>query len=246
MKTLFFLFLSIALHGQVPPPVAKLLKAYPEKLSGYRNNVIVFRDGSTLVYDDGAGREGNALLDRADIQDQFRYVYTKGKADPSKRTDAGRIRNEAFFKKLYGSSRQEVAASLKTIVWCPSFSGQKIQVNKANGVADVVQKLSDELDRHPEYKKYLVNIGGTFNWRYIAGSKRLSMHSFGMTIDLNTKYANYWQWDCKCQDEGAKLVYHNSIPDGLVEIFEKHGFIWGGKWVHYDTMHFEYRPEMVE
>ena len=29
----------------------------------------------------------------------------------------------------------------------------------------------------------------------------------------------------------------------VVSIFEKHGFIWGGKWYHYDTMHFEYRPE---
>jgi len=31
----------------------------------------------------------------------------------------------------------------------------------------------------------------------------------------------------------------------IVEIFERHGFIWGGKWYHYDTMHFEYRPEML-
>jgi hypothetical protein len=28
-------------------------------------------------------------------------------------------------------------------------------------------------------------------------------------------------------------------------VFEKHGFIWGGKWYHYDTMHFEYRPELL-
>ena len=30
-----------------------------------------------------------------------------------------------------------------------------------------------------------------------------------------------------------------------LEIFERHGFIWGGKWYHYDTMHFEYRPELL-
>ena len=30
----------------------------------------------------------------------------------------------------------------------------------------------------------------------------------------------------------------------IVRIFEKHGFIWGGRWYHYDTMHFEYRPEL--
>jgi len=28
-------------------------------------------------------------------------------------------------------------------------------------------------------------------------------------------------------------------------VFERHGFIWGGRWWHYDTMHFEYRPELL-
>jgi hypothetical protein len=30
----------------------------------------------------------------------------------------------------------------------------------------------------------------------------------------------------------AKLVipYKNRLPIEIVEIFEKHGFIWGGKW----------------
>ena len=37
--------------------------------------------------------------------------------------------------------------------------------------------------------------------------------------------------------------YAVSIPKEIVDIFEKHGFIWGGRWSHYDTMHFEYRPE---
>jgi D-alanyl-D-alanine carboxypeptidase-like protein len=33
------------------------------------------------------------------------------------------------------------------------------------------------------------------------------------------------------------------MPRDIVDIFERHGFIWGGKW--YDTMHFEYRPELL-
>jgi hypothetical protein len=41
------------------------------------------------------------------------------------------------------------------------------------------------------------------------------------------------------------LLYRNEIPWEIVEIFERHGFVWGGKWYHYDTMHFEYRPEIV-
>jgi hypothetical protein len=35
------------------------------------------------------------------------------------------------------------------------------------------------------------------------------------------------------------------MPREIVEIFERHGFIWGGKWYHYGTMHFGYRPELI-
>ena len=34
-------------------------------------------------------------------------------------------------------------------------------------------------------------------------------------------------------------------PDSFIEAFERRGFVWGGKWFYYDTMHFEYRPEIL-
>ncbi|MBK7265510.1 MAG: M15 family metallopeptidase [Ignavibacteriales bacterium] len=43
----------------------------------------------------------------------------------------------------------------------------------------------------------------------------------------------------------GSIKFRNSIPVEIVHIFEKHGWIWGGRWYHYDTMHFEYRPEIV-
>ena len=64
-------------------------------------------------------------------------------------------------------------------------------------------------------------------------------------IILINVYSNYWQWDCKCTSEKVDLSHKNKIPQGIIDIFEKHGFIWGGKWYHYDTMHFEYRPELL-
>jgi hypothetical protein len=30
-----------------------------------------------------------------------------------------------------------------------------------------------------------------------------------------------------------------------VKIFLEENFIWGGHWDRYDTMHFEYRPELI-
>jgi hypothetical protein len=41
-------------------------------------------------------------------------------------------------------------------------------------------------------------------------------------IDLNTQMAEYWLWN-------PRSPYRNRIPAEVVDIFEKHGFIWGGK-----------------
>ncbi len=76
----------------------------------------------------------------------------------------------------------------------------------------------------------------------IAGTDRPSVHGDGIAIDINVAWSDYWR---NHQPVGGKYPYKNRIPWEIVEIFEKHGFIWGGKWYHYDTMHFEYRPELL-
>ncbi|WP_310556886.1 M15 family metallopeptidase, partial [Flavobacterium sp.] len=233
---LFFIFFQYGFSQSIPDNVKKLMKHYPQ-IVDFKDDKLIFKDGSTLIYDDNKKKNFQQLIDNPDIEDQFFYNYKLGEIN-----DAGRIRNESFFKKIYGNSKSEVEQNLVEINWCPKLVSQKIKVTNVNGIDKIIKKLSKELDNHPEYKNYLTNIAGTFNWRKIAGTNRLSMHSFGMTIDINTKYSNYWQWDCKCKNEEAKLIYKNKIPQKIVAIFEKYGFIWGGNWTHYDTMHFEYRP----
>lgn len=233
---------------QVPGPVKLLLKSYPESIVRYHENKLYFKDGTFLVYDDGDhNKTHQALLDAPSIKDQFHYAYEKGLVPTAipVNHDPGRIRNEAFFKKMYGATKAEVNTHLTEIIWCPKTVGQKIRVTKINGVDKALKRISEELDRHPELSKYVKNSGGTFNWRYISGTHRLSGHSFGMSIDINVKFSNYWQWDSKSTDESATISYKNSIPQLIVDIFENNGFIWGGKWYHYDTMHFEYRPELL-
>jgi len=34
-------------------------------------------------------------------------------------------------------------------------------------------------------------------------------------------------------------------PAPVIAAFEEEGFIWGGKWLLWDNMHFEYRPELM-
>jgi len=231
-----------------PLAAQKLIKAYPDFISAYSDNHIILKDGTKLLWDDGIkNKSSKQLLDDPDIEDMFNQKYTTGAltVEPPADFDPGRIRNEPFFLKMYGASEKEVRKNLTEITWCPKQVNQKITVTKINSIDKKLIEISKELDEHPELKKYLTNIGGTFAWRNIAGTHRHSMHSFGMTIDINTAYSDYWQWACKCTNENAAVKYKNRIPNVIVEIFEKHGFIWGGKWYHFDTMHFEYRPELL-
>jgi hypothetical protein len=166
---------------------------------------------------------------------------------PKQKEDPGRVRYEPFFKKMYGASAEAVKKNLTTIVWLPKTMNVKLQVTTVNDIHKKMQEISNRLDTMPHLHKYLKNPGGTFMWRNIAGTDRLSMHSFGMTIDVNVEFSDYWRWAIKEEEgDGTRVIeYKNRIPLELVEIFESYGFIWGGKWYHYDTMHFEYRPELL-
>ncbi|STX50858.1 Uncharacterised protein [Legionella busanensis] len=239
----------------------RLQQAYPEYIKSISKDYIVWADGTHMATKDKrTNKTPQEKLDFPSLTDQIKNVcYELGiPADPKAfrpKADPGRIRYEPFFRKMYGNSKEEVKTHLVTIYWMPNQFGNKypLRVTTVNQVNQKLQKISQELEnlvtKHPEYIPFLSNPGGTFNWRLIANTNRLSNHSFGMTIDINSTNADYWQWDLKTKgkpiNETTPLTYHNNIPWEIVPIFEKYGFIWGGKWYHYDTMHFEYRPELL-
>lgn len=234
-----------AQNKSYPASVQKLLAAYPSTIISYDGSSLILSNGHKIKFNEGGGKIHADLMNSSDIGDIFTYKYIKGIVENiSKNHDPGRIRSEELLKAMYGATKPEVEKNLTTIIWCPTLINQRLRITTINGVDKQVQKISDELDKHPEVKEYLTS-SGTFNWRLIKGTSRLSTHSFGMAIDIAVKYSNYWQWDCRCSSEDVDLKYKNRIPQLIVDIFEKHGFIWGGKWYHYDTMHFEYRPELL-
>jgi len=222
----------------------RLLNAYPNHLLSIENNRVIWKDGTEMIFDDSIECKDNETLSTAaDIEDQLMYDYPLGIVNepPAKNADPGRIRNELFFKKMYGASAKEVYAQLIPVRWLPRSVNQKLMVTKINNVAQKLQAISNELDTMKTMQKYLLKPGGTYCWRKIHGTQNQSMHSFGIAMDINAKFSDYWVWQTK---DTANIHYINRIPFEIVKVFEKHGFIWGGKWYHYDTMHFEYRPEL--
>lgn len=66
---------------------------------------------------------------------------------------------------------------------------------------------------------------GCYYPRFIAGSTQLSLHSFGIAVDLNTP--------------GNQRGTVGEMDRTVVSIFKKWGFGWGGDWGFTDPMHFE-------
>lgn len=144
---------------------------------------------------------------------------------------------------MYGKNESEVNKNLVKIPWMPKYTKRSVTVTKINDIDKKLINISSELENLPKHlRNFVLNPNGAYNWRKIANSDNISVHSFGIAIDINIKNSNYWLWD---KETNKKYKYKNQIPLEIVEIFEKYGFIWGGRWYHYDTMHFEYRPELL-
>jgi len=223
--------------------IAALLAAYPQHLSHREGNILVWKNGARMVIDDGRSKTHQEKLKGADIEDMMSQRYPVGGCSfgpPARNADPGRIRNDAFFRRMYGATAAAARRNLVKIIWL----GHRIRVTRVNGVDRKLLAIARDLAKlPPRFRRYFATLGGTFNWRRIAGTKRLSVHSFGAAIDLNTRYGDYWRW--RGGKPGNVGAYRNRLPREIVEIFERHGFIWGGKWYHYDTMHFEYRPALL-
>jgi hypothetical protein len=220
-----------------------LIRAYPEQLAGYDSTHLIWRDGTRMPLSGGQPHKSfDEMLRHGSILDQMSLAYPAGVSASAlvPQGDPGRIRNRAFFDKMYGNCwRGGVTPSLVPVVWLPQSWGHTVRVTSVNGVAGRLAEASAELDALPSpVKRYVYPPSGTYNCRTVADTGEPSMHSWGAAIDINAAYAEYWLWP-------RAAAAASTIPAEIIDIFERHGFIWGGKWSHYDTMHFEYRPELV-
>lgn len=227
---------------EIPVGAQALIDSYPKFIKGFHEGKILFYDGDSIVYDDGKEKNFETMLDNSDLEDMFYSVYSLNneKNEPPYLSDAGRSRSESLFRKMYGDSPKDVRKSLVKIEWF----GKTIEFTSINGAAEQLKKVCKELAQYPELNRYLES-SGTFYWRQVRGANRLSAHSYGIAIDIGVKYSDYWRWKYPNAKETTQIKYTNRIPHKIVDIFHKYGFIWGGAWYHFDTMHFEYRPEIL-
>jgi peptidoglycan LD-endopeptidase CwlK len=231
--------------SRIPVKLERLVRAYPGRLCGASSNELKWCDGTTMLWDDGREKDFAQKLASPDLEDQMSLDYPRQWSPVwPVDFDPGRIRYQPFFDKMYAASAKAVSAKLKKIIWLPGIANKRVMVTSVNGVDKKMEIISREISNLPiRTATKVAGVSGTFVWRKIKGTTRPSMHSYGIAIDIGKDYSDYWKWNRPGPD--GKYVNKNRFPIEVVKIFESHGFIWGGKWYHYDTMHFEYRPELL-
>ncbi len=229
--------------------IQQLQNAYPQYINTTERDGdgylwVTMASGDRLLFDDRREKSPEEALNAPDLQDMLAQPYSCGPVlvAPQPQEHPGRVRVEAFFKSVYGANRASVEQNLVPV----SFLGKRVLFNGQNNAAEALrhvgQELSSLLAQHPSYKAFVLPVSGTMCWRTVSGTDRLSAHSFGIAIDLAAKRNTYWRYQ---GGPGPLLEERQRFPAEIVEIFEKNGFVWGGKWWEYDLMHFEYRPELA-
>ncbi|GAB6089433.1 hypothetical protein JCM12856_10260 [Spirochaeta dissipatitropha] len=135
------------------------------------------------------------------------------------------------------------------------FLGKQTMVHRdlLSILASIEHEINTLALQDPQIAAYIRSIAGVegYSYRRVADTASLSFHSYGTAVDIvPSNYhglSPYWlwasQWNSRWYDMDHSQRY--MPPESIIEIFEQHGFIWGGKWLLFDTIHFEYRPEIL-
>jgi len=99
---------------------------------------------------------------------------------------------------------------------------KKLYCNKIM-IAPLIQAFSNLIDRG--FVKELKTWDGCFNVRKKRGLTSMSLHSWGIAIDVNAAWNG--------------LNKEPQLSAGFVKCFTDAGFDWGGTWTRKDGMHFQ-------
>jgi hypothetical protein len=161
-------------------------------------------------------------------------------------------RHGGFIADLYhAGTRGQTEAGIVSV----ELMGFEVSVHGqiAGPLKAVDRELDELMEADPQVRRFVTGLKGLagYNWREIAGTRSRSYHSYGIAIDLAPKSFEgrhtYWRWALPRSEEWYAIPYERRwmVPQQIVKVFEEQGFIWGGKWFFFDTMHFEYRPEIL-
>ncbi len=250
------------------------LVSYPDRIQGVDFDAAT-KEWFLVINDERLYWAGGRLLRKEDLPkaDSWRpyvdYLYPRDVPDPSsfsqetiaslnnqvltERRKNAPAYNLAFYDALYdGATRVKIESHIVRF----DYLGKRVSVHESlvEPLKRVEAKLREGAKTDAETATFLAAIGSIegYNWREIADSPARSNHSWGIAVDILPKNWGkkniYWNWISYWNDKWMLIPLDRRWmpPKAVVETFEGEGFIWGGKWLLWDNMHFEYRPELLE
>ena len=191
------------------------------------------------------------LKDPANFTPQEIEEIKKFGSDENRKSQAGTPM--FFFDEIYDSkTRGKLESHIKGI----SFLGFRVNVHEriVQPLKEIETKINETAKTDKEVADFVKSISKNeaYYWRVIANTNRKSFHSLGIAIDIRPKSYKgkevYWSWTKDKAPDGWMLTPLKNRwmpPQAVIDIFEDQGFIWGGKWIIFDNMHFEYHPELI-
>jgi hypothetical protein len=262
-----------AVRERAEQVVRSLAAAYPRRVTevAYRNgDWAALVRGNWYYYADGRMLPENLRSKSEDYTPQPFYPYPeklpawkRPTADEAQRlSDAAKRRKNGgavnrslfFYDAIWNiTDRSSAWEQVKTI----KFLGKNILVH--HGILEelslVEQKINAAAKSDPKVKAWLDEVYSiaAWNWRNIADVQTRSNHAYGVAVDLLPQpktyrsLETYWLWTSNKKKDWWNVPYSRRYhpPEAVISAFESYGFVWGGKWAFYDTMHFEYRPEIL-
>ena len=237
------------------PRVRAFVEAYAPLIDSvtYGGEDVVFALGSRPIhFQDGRMLE-EGRLDRREDCDPIFYRYSlEPLTEPPPLSEETATYCTDTLESLWGRTDAQIRSHGRSI----TFLDHRMFVNDllVDPLAGVERDVREAATGDPSVATWINEMDITYSFidRGIAGSPTRSHHAWGMAIDLvPSSYggrAVYWQWSRVFDREGwhrIPLERRWSPPQAVIEIFERHGFVWGGKWTHFDNIHFEYRPEIL-
>ena len=219
--------------------------SYPE------GDVVFMIAGRPIHFQDGR----MLAEDRLGAAERFEPIFYRYPleplVDPLPLTDPPTYSTD-YLEALFGTAETQIRRHCRTL----SFLGHNMFLNTLilEPLREVEREIREAAAVDPEVAEWVEELDVTYSFifREIAASRTRSLHGFGLAVDLvPSSYEGrqvYWRWSRVLHREDwyrIPLAQRWSPPQAVIEAFEGHGFVWGGKWSHFDTIHFEYRPEIL-
>ena len=236
------------------PEVAVMLDVYGsfiQKVEQKGNDVAFLINDNWIYFKEGRMLVENSFQHQNKYQSIF-YDYPLGRITTLPDYQELPVRSSDFLDHVFGTKE---ALLREQCDWVP-FLDHKAYMNQFCEIA--LRKVEAEIfkvaESDAEVQDFVENLKiiYSFKQKAVRGSENASHHSYGLALDLvpdsyDRKHAN-WKWSTAFIKVWHLIPLEKrwSPPQAVIDAFEKNGFVWGGKWSHFDNIHFQYSPEIIK